>query len=148
MCGICGIVSADSLRPADPVALRRMGDVMTLRGPDDAGLCVQGHAGPAMRRLSIIDLETGRQPILSDDGAMALVFSGEIYNYLELREACVRDGQVLREHAAGEAGHAQTIWRMLVLEQWHRCVGDTSLAAGQAIRSAATNAALHNRETA
>ena len=52
-----------------------------------------GLPGLAMRRLSIIDLDTGQQPILSDDGAIALVFNGEIYNYLELREACVRDGQ-------------------------------------------------------
>ena len=55
--------------------------------------------------------------------------------------------RVLREHAAGEADHSETIWRMLVLEQWHRCVGDTSLAGGQTGRSASTKA-LSDRETA
>jgi asparagine synthase (glutamine-hydrolysing) len=93
MCGICGIVNANPKEPVDAFAVRRMRDVLAHRGPDDAGLYIDGPAGLGMRRLSIIDLATGHQPMMSADGSAAVVFNGEIYNYLELRESCRQNGQ-------------------------------------------------------
>ncbi len=71
--------------PVDPDLLARMRDAMIHRGPDDAGQKIFGHVGIAMRRLSIIDLSTGHQPIANEDGTVWTVFNGEIYNYRELR---------------------------------------------------------------
>jgi asparagine synthase (glutamine-hydrolysing) len=86
MCGICGIAAADRAQAIDADALRRMADVMEYRGPDDAGMHVSGPVGLAMRRLSIIDLERGRQPIHNEDRSVHVVFNGEIYNYQSLRD--------------------------------------------------------------
>jgi asparagine synthase (glutamine-hydrolysing) len=84
MCGICGFVDVAG-RPADPAVLVRMRDVMTYRGPDDAGIHIDGALALGHRRLSIIDLKSGAQPMSSHDGSSHVVFNGEIYNYLELR---------------------------------------------------------------
>jgi asparagine synthase (glutamine-hydrolysing) len=86
MCGIAGIVHAHSSHPVAGEQLRRMCDAMIHRGPDDFGQYVDGHAGIAMRRLSIIDLATGRQPIANEDGTIWVVLNGEIYNYRQLRK--------------------------------------------------------------
>src|SRR5213593_2636612 len=84
MCGIAGIVgSAD--RPADDVVVRSMTDALWHRGPDDEGFLIQRSVGLGMRRLSIIDLESGRQPIHNEDKSVWVVFNGEIYNHEELR---------------------------------------------------------------
>ncbi len=91
MCGICGIIN----RTDEPVArdvLLRMRDALAHRGPDDAGCHVDGGVGLAMRRLSIIDLSSGHQPIFNEDGTIAIVFNGEIYNYRELRQDLVARG--------------------------------------------------------
>jgi asparagine synthase (glutamine-hydrolysing) len=86
MCGICGILNFDRDEPADRPTLERMRDVLSHRGPDDAGAYVQGSVGLGHRRLSIIDLSSaGHQPMPSADGSRWIVFNGEIYNYLELR---------------------------------------------------------------
>jgi asparagine synthase (glutamine-hydrolysing) len=84
VCGICGIVNLNG-EPVDIELLVRMRDAMVHRGPDDAGQQIFGHVGLAMRRLSIIDLSTGHQPIFNEDGSICIVFNGEIYNYRELR---------------------------------------------------------------
>ena len=85
MCGIAGIVPLGD-RPAPSVdRLRAMCDTMVHRGPDDAGLEIQGNVALGMRRLSIIDLAGGHQPIHNEDGTVRVVFNGEIYNYRELR---------------------------------------------------------------
>src|SRR5215469_5473590 len=84
MCGIAGIVKADAVLPAREL-LKRMCDVMLHRGPDDEGFYFSPSVGLGIRRLSIIDLETGHQPILNEDGNIAVVLNGEIYNYRELR---------------------------------------------------------------
>lgn len=86
MCGISGIIHSDSSRPIPPQTLRVMCDAMAHRGPDDFGQYVDGHVGLGMRRLSIIDLQTGRQPITNEDGTVWVVLNGEIYNYRQLRE--------------------------------------------------------------
>jgi len=84
MCGIAGIVNLGS-GPVVRGDLQRMCDVMRHRGPDDEGLYLSAAAGLGMRRLSIIDLETGRQPIHNEDRTVWVVLNGEIYNYRDLR---------------------------------------------------------------
>ena len=85
MCGFAGVVGVDGA-PIDQGALQRMGAVLTHRGPDDMGVLVAGGVGLVFRRLSILDVSaSGHQPMASDDGAYAVVFNGEIYNFVELR---------------------------------------------------------------
>lgn len=86
MCGICGLVSLDGASAPDRDLLARMNATLRHRGPDSEGLTVDGPVGLAMRRLSIIDLIGGDQPISSEDGNVVVVCNGEIYNYRELRE--------------------------------------------------------------
>jgi asparagine synthase (glutamine-hydrolysing) len=84
MCGIAGLAAlADA--PVSLEQLRRMCDAMVHRGPDDAGYLVDAGVAIGMRRLSIIDLQGGHQPIFNEDESVAVVFNGEIYNYRELR---------------------------------------------------------------
>lgn len=83
MCGICGLVIPNN-RDLIPETLRSMNASLTHRGPDDAGEYCHNSAGIAMRRLSIIDIDGGHQPIFSEDGRQVIVFNGEIYNYREL----------------------------------------------------------------
>jgi asparagine synthase (glutamine-hydrolysing) len=83
VCGICGLATRGG--PADPERLRAMSATLVHRGPDSDGHLVDGPVGLAARRLSIIDLETGDQPIANEDGTVHVVQNGEIYNYRELR---------------------------------------------------------------
>lgn len=85
MCGICGIVHSASEKNADPSVLEAMNDAMVHRGPDDSGLWHDGPAGLAARRLSIVDIENGHQPMVSQDGRYVIAFNGEIYNAADLR---------------------------------------------------------------
>jgi asparagine synthase (glutamine-hydrolysing) len=87
MCGICGIFNFESHAPADRISLERAADAMAHRGPDDAGFYVEGDLGLGNRRLSIIDLPGGHQPIANEDRTVWITFNGEIYNYRELRPA-------------------------------------------------------------
>ncbi|MBN2312016.1 MAG: asparagine synthase (glutamine-hydrolyzing) [Candidatus Hydrogenedentes bacterium] len=96
MCGICGIAHSDTTRRIDEAPLSRMNDAMKHRGPDDAGAWLGGHVGLAMRRLSIIDLFRGHQPMANEDGSIVLVFNGEIYNYQELRSDLENQGHSFR----------------------------------------------------
>jgi asparagine synthase (glutamine-hydrolysing) len=84
MCGICGVYNADQ-SPADLSVVRRMRERLVHRGPDDEGEFADGPAALGFRRLSILDLEGGHQPMSSDDGKITLVFNGEIYNHPELK---------------------------------------------------------------
>ena len=86
MCGICGLFNVDGARP-DLDALRRMRSRLAHRGPDDEGEHVEGPAALGFRRLSILDLERGHQPMSTADGRYTIVFNGEIYNHLELRRS-------------------------------------------------------------
>jgi asparagine synthase (glutamine-hydrolysing) len=84
MCGITGIFDTRSRRDIDRGLLTRMNDSQFHRGPDEAGLHVEPGLGLGHRRLSIIDLSTGQQPLYNEDNSVVVVFNGEIYNYLEL----------------------------------------------------------------
>ncbi len=85
MCGICGVLYKDNQRRVESAVLKRMCDTIVHRGPDDEGYKVLGPAGLGMRRLSIIDLTTGHQPLSNEDQTVWIVLNGEIYNYKELR---------------------------------------------------------------
>jgi asparagine synthase (glutamine-hydrolysing) len=97
MCGIAGYVGAVA-----PELLPAMVKSLVHRGPDDSGIHVDPAAGLGMTRLAIIDLVTGRQPLTSDDGAVALVFNGEIYNYRTLRTELQARGAVFRTQSDTE----------------------------------------------
>src|SRR6266566_3708958 len=102
MCGIAGVVYRERERPVPEALVRQMCSVLQHRGPDDAGVWVQGAAGLGMRRLSIIDLDGGRQPIFNEDGSKLIVFNGEIYNYQDLRHGLVARGHAVRSHSDTE----------------------------------------------
>ena len=92
MCGIVGIVQADSRRRYDADDVGRMADAIVHRGPDDQGLIEDQNAILGMRRLSIIDLEGGHQPIHNEDRTVWVVNNGEIYNYKRLRRTLIDRG--------------------------------------------------------
>jgi asparagine synthase (glutamine-hydrolysing) len=109
VCGICGIAS--SRRPVDRDVLAAMSASLVHRGPDSAGLYVDDGIGLAARRLAIIDLETGDQPIANEDGTCTVVQNGEIYNYEELRRELERAGHRFRTHGDTEVlVHAYEEW--------------------------------------
>ena len=85
MCGIAGVFYFDASRPARPEQLAAMTDRIVHRGPDDFGCHTDGNVGIAMRRLSIIDIAGGHQPMFTPDGRFAIVFNGEIFNFQEQR---------------------------------------------------------------
>ena len=95
MCGICGYIDSNGACDTDDV-IKKMTGVLRHRGPDDEGYYVNRKKGVClgMRRLSIIDLHSGRQPIYNEDGTIVVVYNGEIYNYRELREALGNKGHV------------------------------------------------------
>jgi asparagine synthase (glutamine-hydrolysing) len=103
MCGICGIFHCKDGQGADEAALLAMNGQITHRGPDDAGTLVSGGVGLAMRRLSIIDLKTGHQPLSNEDGSIWIVFNGEIYNHAELRPTLIGRGHAYRTHSDTES---------------------------------------------
>ena len=102
MCGIAGILEFERDSRADPAALRAMCQIMEHRGPDDDGFHTDGPVGIGMRRLSIVDLATGHQPISNETASITIVFNGEIYNHLSLREQLVARGHSYRTHSDTE----------------------------------------------
>ena len=102
MCGIAGVVRFARDAQIDSAVLRRMCAAMVHRGPDDEGIYSQGRVGLAARRLSIIDLATGHQPISNEDGSLWIVFNGEIYNHLILREQLIARGHRYRTNSDTE----------------------------------------------
>jgi asparagine synthase (glutamine-hydrolysing) len=102
MCGIAGILEFGRDKRVDPAALRAMCHAMAHRGPDDDGFYTDGSAGIGMRRLSIVDLKTGHQPISNEDGSLWIVFNGEIYNHRALREKLIERGHQYRTNSDTE----------------------------------------------
>jgi asparagine synthase (glutamine-hydrolysing) len=103
MCGISGLIHFDSSRPVSPGDIRRMTDAIAHRGPDDDGYFVEGAVGLGHRRLSIIDLAGGKQPIENEDGSVVIVFNGEVYNYADLTADLVAKGHAFRTRSDTEA---------------------------------------------
>jgi len=111
MCGIAGIVAVDQLDGEAPSRAVRMRDVITYRGPDEAGLHCDAHAALAHRRLSIVDLSTGQQPLANEDGSIWVVFNGEIYNHAEIRKELEAHGHSYRTRSDTETiVHAYEQW--------------------------------------
>ena len=103
MCGINGIaLSSRSRRSINAGVLERMRDVLTHRGPDDAGLFIDGPVGLGHRRLSIVDVRGGHQPMKNEDGTLHIVFNGEIYNHADFRESLEARGHIYGTHCDTE----------------------------------------------
>lgn len=102
MCGIAGILEFGRDARANAAALREMCGVITHRGPDDEGFYTDAVVGIGMRRLSIVDVAGGHQPIANEDGTLWVVFNGEIYNHLALREQLIARGHRFSTHSDTE----------------------------------------------
>jgi asparagine synthase (glutamine-hydrolysing) len=102
MCGIAGRFNFDAARPVDGQVLRAMTDCIAHRGPDSAGYYRGQGIGLGHRRLSIIDLATGDQPLANEDGRVQVVFNGEIYNFADVRAELVSRGHRFRTHSDTE----------------------------------------------
>jgi len=96
MCGICGVASFQPEIPLDRSVLQRMNDSIRHRGPDDQGFYQDAQASLAMRRLSIIDLHTGQQPISNETGDVWVVYNGEIYNFKPIRSVLEQQGHIFK----------------------------------------------------
>ena len=119
MCGIAGIVASDRLHADERARLPLMRDVITHRGPDDAGLFFDEQAGLAHRRLSIVDLAQGHQPLGNEDGTIQVVFNGEIYNHAEIRPELEAHGHVYRTRCDTETiVHAYEQWGDACVERF------------------------------
>jgi asparagine synthase (glutamine-hydrolysing) len=103
MCGICGIFHYGSSQRASDSTLLEMNQQIVHRGPDDSGTLVSDAAALAMRRLSIIDIKTGHQPLSNEDSSIWIVFNGEIYNHADLRQKMIARGHTYRTHSDTES---------------------------------------------
>lgn len=115
MCGICGIYNLNG-RSIDQSLLKKMNNTLVHRGPDDEGYHVEANIGLGHRRLSIIDLNTGHQPIYNEDKTKVIVFNGEVYNFLELKHLLESKGHQFQTKTDTEA-------ILHAYEEWgHECV--------------------------
>ena len=103
MCGIAGVYHVAPSRPASEPCVKRMADAIVHRGPDDGTVFVDGPVGLGFRRLSIIDVAGGRQPIFNEDRSKAIIFNGEIYNFHTLTDDLKRRGHRFTTHSDTEA---------------------------------------------
>jgi asparagine synthase (glutamine-hydrolysing) len=130
MCGITGVLEFGHDARASSAALREMCRIITHRGPDDDGFYTDGPLGIGMRRLSIVDVAGGHQPISNEDGTLWVVFNGEIYNHLALRERLIARGHrysthsdtetvihLYEEHGAGCVEHLRGMFAFAI---WNR----------------------------
>ncbi len=102
MCGICGKLSFDPEVRIAPSLVKKMADAIVHRGPDDEGYYVKDQIGLGFRRLSIIDLSGGHQPLSNEDGTIWIIFNGEIYNFQELRAELISKGHIFRTNSDTE----------------------------------------------
>lgn len=102
MCGICGKLAFDDQAAIPPALIKSMAATMYHRGPDDEGYYVRGPIGLGFRRLSIIDLEHGHQPVANEDGTIQIIFNGEIYNFKELRSFLLDKGHSFKTQSDTE----------------------------------------------
>lgn len=124
MCGICGELNYRDGAPADGARVERMTRALAHRGPDDEGLVVSGAAALGFRRLSIIDLEGGHQPMANSSGTVWVAFNGEIYNFVALRDELRRHGHSFRTRSDTEVVvHAYEQWGLDALEHLNGMFG-------------------------
>ena len=124
MCGICGVYHFRGDQPADPSTVRAMVRSIAHRGPDDEGLHLSGPLGLGFRRLSIIDLAGGHQPMSDAAQSVWIVFNGEIYNFRELREELQAAGHVFRTRSDTEViVHGYRQWGCDVLQRLNGMFG-------------------------
>src|SRR3989440_7024281 len=102
MCGIAGMIDLVDRRPTPPGVLRAMAAAVVHRGPDEDGFLERPGLGLASRRLSIVGLADGRQPIFNEDRTISVVFNGELFDYPEMRADLMSRGHVFRTHADTE----------------------------------------------
>jgi asparagine synthase (glutamine-hydrolysing) len=126
MCGIAGIVDLDGRRPVPKPALRAMAEALFHRGPDEDGFLEQPGLGLASRRLSIVGLADGRQPISNEDGSVAVVFNGELFDYPEKRAALEGRGHHFTTHCDTEL--IPHLWEDHGEEMFERLHGQFALA--------------------
>jgi asparagine synthase (glutamine-hydrolysing) len=111
MCGIAGIIDLRGGRDIDPALLSKMNEAQHHRGPDEGGIHVEPGVGLAHRRLSIIDLSSGQQPLFNEDGSVVVVYNGEIYNFQDLTKELIEKGHVFKTHCDTEViVHAWEQW--------------------------------------
>src|SRR5713226_8748641 len=102
MCGIAGIVNLDVSQSVEEARLKRMRDVLRHRGPDGEGLLLDGPVGLGHRRLAIVDVAGGHQPLSNEDGSVWITYNGEVYNHAELRPGLEARGHRYRTPSATE----------------------------------------------
>ncbi len=107
MCGITGLFDTRARREFDRALLQRMNDSQAHRGPDGEGLHLEPGVGLGHRRLSIIDVATGQQPLYNEDGSVVVVYNGEIYNYQELIPELQALGHVFHTRSDTEVHRAR-----------------------------------------
>src|SRR3954462_3457545 len=119
MCGITGIIDLKGRREVSRTLLSRMNETQVHRGPDAGGLHMEAGVGLAHRRLSIIDLATGQQPLFNEDGSVAVVFNGEIYNYRDRIPELAALGHTFRTKSDTEViVHAWEAWGERCVERF------------------------------
>ena len=119
MCGITGIFDTRGPHPVDAAVLRRMNDSQLHRGPDEGSLHIEPGLGLGHRRLAIIDVATGQQPLFNEDGSVAVVFNGEIYNYQSLIPELQAAGHVFKTKSDTEViVHAWEQWGEACVERF------------------------------
>lgn len=124
MCGICGQLNFAGGEPVDPAVIRRMAHAIVHRGPDDEGYFFSGNVGLGFRRLSIIDLAGGHQPMFDSDRTVCVIFNGEIYNYKELRARLTERGhRFLTESDTEVIVHGYKEWGTEVFGQLNGMFG-------------------------
>ena len=126
MCGIAGIIDLAGRRPAPEGAVRRMARALTHRGPDEEGFLEQPGISLASRRLSIVGLADGQQPMTNEDRSAFVVFNGELFDYVERREELVREGHRFRTHCDTEV--IPHLWEDLHEGMWERLRGQFAIA--------------------
>ncbi len=111
MCGLVGVVNLTAEEPVDALQLTRANDTMAHRGPDDSGVWAEAGVGLAARRLSIIDVPHGHQPMSNEDGSVHIVYNGEVYNHEDLRVELLANGHRFRSTCDTEVIlHAYEQW--------------------------------------
>ncbi|GBL45740.1 asparagine synthetase AsnH [Sulfuriferula multivorans] len=119
MCGIAGIFDLTGVRPIDRALLSHINDIQSHRGPDEAGLHIEPGVGLGHRRLSIIDIASGQQPLFNEDGSVVVVFNGEIYNFVDLIPQLQSLGHTFRTRSDTEViVHAWEEWGEACVEHF------------------------------